>query len=76
MEGGTVIYNTQGPLVSRTTRFHPMVKDWFTYGGCVFDTRRILEKGPEYGGRNSSLLAQQNRRLQTVTTVYRVKQIN
>ncbi|ELR03560.1 hypothetical protein GMDG_06218 [Pseudogymnoascus destructans 20631-21] len=39
MEGGTTICNTQGPLVSKTTRFHPMVEDWFTYSGCIFDIK-------------------------------------
>ncbi|KFY27064.1 hypothetical protein V493_03715 [Pseudogymnoascus sp. VKM F-4281 (FW-2241)] len=40
--GGTVIYNTQGPLVSRTTRFHPMVEDWFTYSGTSLTSKSIV----------------------------------
>jgi hypothetical protein len=50
MEGGTVIYNTQGPLVSRTTRFHPMVEDWFTYAGCVFDIKEYSRWSKAYAG--------------------------
>jgi hypothetical protein len=50
MEGGTVIYNTQGPVVSRTTRFHPMVEDWFTYSGCTFDIKEYSRWSKTYAG--------------------------
>ncbi|KFZ00165.1 hypothetical protein V500_01153 [Pseudogymnoascus sp. VKM F-4518 (FW-2643)] len=48
MEGGTTICNTQGPLVSRTTRFHPMVEDWFTYSGCIFDIKEYSNWSKAY----------------------------
>jgi hypothetical protein len=48
MEGGTTICNTQGPLVSRTTRFHPMVEDWFTYSGCIFDIKEYCHWSKAY----------------------------
>ncbi|KFY48589.1 hypothetical protein V495_01207 [Pseudogymnoascus sp. VKM F-4514 (FW-929)] len=48
MERGTIICNTQGPLVSRTTRFHPMVEDWFTYSGCIFDIKEYSHWSKAY----------------------------
>jgi hypothetical protein len=36
MEGGTTIYNVVLLAVSRTSRFHPMIEDWFTYSGGTF----------------------------------------
>lgn len=37
MEGGTSTYNILGTAVSRTSRFHPMIEDWFTNNGYTFD---------------------------------------
>jgi hypothetical protein len=48
MEGGTVTYNTQGPVVSTTTRFHPMIQDCFYYNACTFDIKEPRRWGKAY----------------------------
>ena len=48
MEGGTVTYNTQGPVVSTTSRFHPMIEDWFSSSACTFDIEEYRGWGTAY----------------------------
>jgi hypothetical protein len=50
MEGGTVIYNTQGPVALRTNRFYPIAEDWFTYSGCIFDIKEYSHWSKAYVG--------------------------
>ncbi|KFX96303.1 hypothetical protein O988_05384 [Pseudogymnoascus sp. VKM F-3808] len=50
MEGGTTVCNTQEPLVLRTTRFHPMVEDWFSYSGCTFIIKEYSHWNKAYAG--------------------------
>ena len=56
MEGGTVTYNTQEPVVSTTTRFHPIIEDWFYYNACTFDIKEYRRWGKAYAdwGREHS----------------------